>query len=70
MNKKNISISIIILFVIVMILIYAVYLVDSRKISISADIESDASAEELTTLPAPDQSTFSKIYTAIVDIFK
>lgn len=70
MNKKTLVVSLIALGLLIFFLVYLAYVVDSRKITTQADIYSDASADELTELPAPDQSTINKIYSAIINIFR
>ena len=53
-------------------LIFLIWAVDTNRISIFASDESPEimTASELKSLPSPDQSTFNKIYTAIVNLFK
>ncbi|OGD67833.1 hypothetical protein A3F08_02815 [Candidatus Berkelbacteria bacterium RIFCSPHIGHO2_12_FULL_36_9] len=52
-------------------LIFLVWAVDTDRISIFAEDETNIiqDASQLTTLPSPDQSTFQKAYTCIVGLF-
>ena len=52
--------------------IFLVWAVDTNRISIFATEEGPSiqTAQQLTTLPSPDQSTFNKIYTSIINIFQ
>ena len=53
-------------------LIFFVWAIDTNRIGIfaSEDASTIESASQLNSLPSPDQSTFSKLYTAIANIFK
>ena len=52
--------------------IVIIWAIDTGRIGIFADSERDTikSAQELKQLPSPDQSTFSKIFTSIANLFK
>jgi len=49
-----------------------IWAIDTDRISIFADVSAPSiqTSQELKKLPSPDQSTFSKIFTAIANIFK
>lgn len=53
-------------------LIFLIWAIDTNRISIFAESSTPTvqDVSELKSLPAPDQSTFSKIYTAIINLFK
>lgn len=69
MNKKTTIIIGVSLLVLLIAFVYVAYLIDARRISISADVESTASAQQLQELPSPDQSILSKIFSAITKPF-
>lgn len=51
-------------------LIFLIWAIDTGRLGIKAEPETTIeSAEELNTLPSPDQSTFQKIFTAIIKPF-
>ena len=69
MNKKTTIIVGISIVLFLIVFIFVAYFIDARKISISADVESEASAQDLKQLPSPDQSILSKIFSAIAKPF-
>jgi len=69
MNKKTLLIVGISMVLTLVILVYVAYLIDSRSIATHADVESEASAQDLQQLPSPDQSILSKIFSAIAKPF-
>ena len=70
MTRKSILITILVVVIVLIALVYVASVIDTRKITTQADVESTASAQTLTELPSPDQSTLTKIYTSIVNLFK
>lgn len=69
MDKKTTFIVVIIVIIALIGFVYVAYLIDSNKITTQADVQSTVSAEDLTSLPSPDQSIISKIYSAIARPF-
>ena len=67
--RKNNLIIILVIVLALMGLVYVAYIIDSNQISTSADVESDASIEDIQSLPAPDKSIINKIYTSITNLF-
>lgn len=69
MKKYQTLIIILVIIIFLMGLVYTAYLVDTNKIAIYADEDSNVSTEDLKQLPSPDDSIISKIYTAIIKPF-
>jgi len=69
MDKRTTIIVVLVAIIALIFLMYMAYIIDSNKIATFADVESTASAEDLTSLPSPDESIISKIYSAIMRPF-
>jgi hypothetical protein len=52
--------------------IFVIYAIDTNKLKIGAEPNepSITSVSEVKSLPSPDQSTFNKLYTKILDLFR
>ena len=69
MDKKTTLIVVMIVAICLIGFIYVAYLIDTNKIATQADVQSTESAENLTSLPSPDKSIISTIYSAIISPF-
>mgnify|MGYP000949135714 CR=1 FL=1 len=69
MDKKTTLIVVMIVAICLIGFIYVAYLIDTNKIATQADVQSTESAEDLTSLPSPDKSIISTIYSAIISPF-
>lgn len=70
MSKKTTVVIYILLAIIVFAAIFIIWAIDTGKIASHADVPSGiTSAQDLQTLPNPDQSTFSKIFGRVAGWF-
>lgn len=68
--KKNILTFYIIGVILLFAIIFIIWAIDTKQISSHADVgPTIESAQQLNSLPNPDQSTFSKIFGAIIKPF-
>lgn len=69
MDSKTKFMVMIVVLIFLIGLVYVAYLIDTNKIAVNADVQSDTSIEDLQSLPSPDESIISKVYSAIISPF-